>query len=102
MSDSNKGAKQFLYTNDELSDLYDDIYHSLNLYDYYVSDLFDVYVIDMGEVIGNFFGIETRYLEVKCEINTYNIHIMQPTLKTINVNKYLGNVRRRKTDCSEN
>jgi len=54
----------------------------------------------MGRVIGNFHGVDTTLLEVKCEHNTTNIHMMQPTLKRINVNKYKEYTRKR-TDLED-
>jgi hypothetical protein len=101
LNDSNKNAKKLYLSHQELEDLYYDLMFSLDHYDYYMSDLYDVYIIDMGRVIGSFFGIETRYLEVKCEQNTKNIHTIQPTLKKVNVTRYNDTVRKR-TDLGEN
>lgn len=95
MKDSNLGKKEFYLNNDEIVDLYNTFNGHLDEYDYYMSELYDVYVIDFGKPIGSFFGIETSLIEIKCEQNTHNIHIIQPTLKRVNVNKYNGKIRKK-------
>ena len=56
---------------------------------------------DMGKVIGTCNGIETQFIEIRCEQNTHNIHAIQPTLKRINVNSFGGRSRNR-TDLVQN
>ena len=70
-------------------------------YKYYIDDLYDVYVFDMGKVIGTCNGIETQFIEIRCEQNTHNIHAIQPTQKRINVNSFGGRSRNR-TDLVQN
>ena len=95
LNESNKGKREFNLNDNELENLFYELSSTLDYYNYYISDLYDVYVIDMGKIIGTFYGIETSLVEVKCEQNTHNIHLIQPTLKKINLNKYRGYQRTR-------
>ena len=97
LNESNKGKREIYLDIVDIESLINELSTTLHNYDYYTSDLYDIYIIDMGKIIGSFYGIETRYLEVKCEVNTTNIHAIQPTLKRINVTKY-HNYQRIKTD----
>ena len=99
--DENNCNRHPLYLSEfDLTDVYVELLLTLENYNYYVSGLYDIYIIDMGRVIGNFHGVDTTLLEVKCEHNTTNIHMMQPTLKRINVNKYKEYTRKR-TDLED-
>ena len=97
MNDTNKDIRPIFMSSVELTNLFYHLLNTLDGYDYYMSGLYDIYVIDFGKVIGKFHGIDTPLLEIKCEQNTTNIHVIQPTLKKVNVNKY-GDYSRKKTD----
>ena len=89
------GNRTCYLTEDQLTDLFDyfrDNHENLN---HYFADLYDVYVIDMGHIIGKYYETETRYIEIRCEQNTTNIHMIQPTCKRINVNKNTIYTRKR-------
>ena len=55
-----------------------------------MTEFYDVYIIDMGKPIGKFHGIETNYIAVKCEQNTNDIHVIEPTLRKLNMTKKEG------------
>ena len=52
----------------------------------------------MGKIIGTFYGIETSLVEVKCEQNTNDIHVIEPTLRKLNMTKKEGYTRTRTED----
>ena len=97
MNETNQNMRPLFLSDSEVTNLYYDLLNTLDNYDYYMSGLYDIYVIDMGKVVGQFHGLDTQLLEIKCEQNTTNIHVIQPTLKRVNVNKY-GDYSRKKTD----
>ena len=101
MNTANNGRNDLHLTISELTDLFYELSSNLDKYDYYTSELYDIYIIEMNDIIGNHYGIETKYIEVKCEQNTHNIHMIQPTCKKINVTKYDSRQRKR-TELDEN
>ena len=101
-NDYDKASKMLYLTDSELEALFCKLNGKLDGYNYYVHELYDVYIINMGEVIGQFYGIDTSYIEVRCEQNTQNIHMIQPTLKKLNVTKFNKNTRKRKNDKDKN
>lgn len=100
MNDANLNRKELYLSPSKLTDLFYEFKDKLNQYDYYTSELYDIYIVEMDDIIGNFFGIDTKYIEIKCEQNTTNIHTIQPTLKRVNLNKRSGKQRKR-TDLDE-
>lgn len=95
MNQCNQKQRPIYMSDDELSNFYVEMLHDIRNYDYYIDDLYDAYIIDMGREIGNYFGVPTSLLEIKCEAGTGKVHIIQPTLKRINVNKYHDFTRKR-------
>ena len=98
LNKANQGTK-YLYLNSfELEDLYYELRNNLSKYNYFMTEFYDVYIIDMGKPIGKFHGIETNYIAVKCEQNTNNIHVIEPTLRKLNMTKKEGYTRTRTED----
>lgn len=101
LNHANVNKKELYLTDGDLADLFHKLNGKLVGYNYYVSGLYDVYIIKMNDIVGRFYDLETNLIEVKCEINTMNIHMIQPTLKRINATN-IGGKQRKKTDLDKN